>query len=147
MLFISATPLVAEPYNPPSVNLLEKKVDGCIFAINPIPTAPNGAVEVNGSHIMRIDLKKSNAVITYFNKDAKDFKPSYKFAIYNSYGFKLGSFDDKWSMDTIQPNAAYSRERSYYFCDLPQILEHTSIVLPTDWDKPAYLVIKGEESL
>jgi len=146
MFFTSVMSLVADPYNPPPVNLLEKNMEGKVFALNPIPTSPRGAVDVNGSHIMRVDLK-SKAVITYFNKDEKEFKPSYKFAIYNSYGFKLCAFEDKWAMDTIQPNAAYSREVFYYFDDLPHILEQTSIVLPPDWDKPTYLVINSEQSL
>ena len=104
-----------------------------------------GEVTVGGNLIKRVELGKSTAIITYFNKTAKSLQPKYRFRLIDAYGIEVASFDDKWILDTIAPSEAKKEDKTFYPNSASELLQFSTIALPADWATPIYLLIEGIE--
>ena len=104
-----------------------------------------GEVTINGTLLKRVEIGRSTAIITYFNKSSKDAQPKYRFRLIDAYGIEVATFDDQWSFQTVPSGEAKKESKSFYPVRLEQTIQFTGIKLPPDWATPAYLVIEGSE--
>ena len=103
----------------------------------------NSEVTVAGDMIKRVELGRGTAIITYFNKTDAATKPSYEFRLISAYGVEIARFEDKWWVQTIAPGDTHQENKSFYQNRVADILEFSSVILPSDWSEPAWLVIAG----
>lgn len=108
----------------------------------PVYRIQDGEIAVGGDVIKRVEIGKTTAVITYFNKYNHPAKPSYTFRLINAYGIEIGGFEDKWMLDKINPGEAAKEDKTFYLYPLNRILEFSGISLPDDWAVPVYLIIE-----
>jgi hypothetical protein len=105
----------------------------------------DGEATVNGSQIKRVEVGKEKVVITYFNKTKEPIQPDYSFRVFDAYGIQLGTFTDSWFLQSIPPGELHSEAPRYLYAGgLDETLKYSGVVLPADWDVPAYVVIEGD---
>ena len=137
LLSVLANRSLAQSVQPAKVDLIATAKGSKVFLIEA------GEVTVGGNLIQRVELGKSSAVITYFNKTAKALQPKYRFRLIDAYGIEVSSFDDKWVLDTVGPGEAKKENKSFYTNNAKDILQFSTITLPADWATPIYLLIEG----
>jgi len=141
-LFTQLLSAYSEPANiqPAKVELIATARGSKVYRID-----SSGEVTVGGNLIKRIELGKSTAVITYFNKTSQTLQPKYRFRLIDAYGIEVASFDDKWILDSIAPGEAKKEDKSFFIQDLDKLLQFSTIALPADWGTPIYVIIEGIE--
>ena len=103
----------------------------------------DGEVTVGGNVIKRVEIGKTTAVITYFNKTNSNQQPKFHFRLINAYGLEVAKFDDKWLLHSISAGQVQKENKDVFLHELNCILQFSGISLPADWASPVYLIIEG----
>lgn len=103
----------------------------------------DGEAQVGGRLIKRVEIGKSIAVITYFNRTKDSQKPQFRFRLIDDYGLEIADFEDKWTFTSIGEGEAHKEDKSFSVKDLDQVFQFSNVSLPSDWSSPIYLVIEG----
>ncbi len=105
----------------------------------------NGEVVINGNLIKRLDIGKSTAGITYFNKSTFSIKPKYVFRLIDAYGIEVASFEDTWAFQSIAAGETHQENKAFTPIKLERALHYSTVAIPKDWATPVYLIIEGSE--
>ena len=118
------------------VDLAKVVKEGNVFPIE------GGEITVGGNLLKRIEIGKSTAVITYFNKGDSLASPRYLFRIFNAYGLEISRFEDRWAFDKLKPSETKKEDKTFYISDLKRAFQYSGIVLPDDWATPVYVLVE-----
>lgn len=136
MVSLAATG-TCETIVPGKVDLLTAANNSKVYKIE------DGEATVSGSLIKRIVLGKTSATVSYFNKTNAAQKPGYSFRLINAYGIEVAEFRVNWVFSSIGIDEASAEEVRLSQHRLDKILEFSTVALPGNWSRPAYLLIEN----
>jgi hypothetical protein len=102
-----------------------------------------GEAAVGGSVIKRVELGKTTAVITYFNKTAQPVFPRHRFRLIDAYGIEIASFYLRLGSE-IGAGEGLAQNARFEITNAGELLEFSTVALPADWAVPVYLVIEDD---
>ncbi len=99
-----------------------------------------GEATVGGDVIKRVEIGKTTAVITYFNKSAKQARVNHRFRLIDAYGIEIASFSR--GMDYLGPGETHATSLHFEIPKANELLQFSTVALPDDWATPVYLLIE-----
>jgi hypothetical protein len=94
---------------------------------------------INDVRILDLNANPVKADVLFENSSNANWKPNVRLEFINAYGVVLGDASIFWALTALEPNKRYTESINFNANRFDNIFRYSSIMKPTDFDKPKYL--------